>query len=364
MHTTTLNFITTRLAVICLTAALVASTAILSACEKQTQQYDYSIFTFGTLIDVTLYDVSKNQAEQAFAQLQHDFDRYHQDWSSWTNGDLAQLNKKIKQSVDSNSIVVPSHLTPMRRISMELSKQSDNYYNPAIGKLINLWQFHKYQDKNIHPPEDSLIQDLIKQNPRLTNLTINERNELSSNNPAVSLNFGAFAKGYAIELEIKQLQKLKIQNAVINAGGDLSVIGQHGDRAWNIGIRHPRNNSIIASIEVKSNESVFTSGDYERFYIHQNKRFHHILDPNTGYPAQDAQSVTVLHQNAGRADAAATALFVAGSKNWQKIAKNMDIHYVMLIDAGGNIHLTPAMEKRIKFLNKSPTSRIIVSEEL
>jgi len=282
MHTTTLNFITTRLTVICLTAALAASTAILSACEKQTQQYDYSIFPFGTLIDVTLYDVSKNQAEQAFAQLQHDFDRYHQDWSSWTNGDLAQLNKKIEQNVDSNSIVVPSHLIPMLRTSMELSKQSDNYYNPAIGKLINLWQFHKYQDKNIHPPEDSLIQDLIKQNPRLTNLTINERNELSSNNPAVSLNFGAFAKGYAIELEIKQLQKLKIQNAVINAGGDLSVIGQHGDRAWNIGIRHPRNNSIIASIEVKNNESVFTSGDYERFYIHQNQRFQHILYPNHG----------------------------------------------------------------------------------
>ncbi len=364
MHTTTFSFVRNYLAVIYLTATLITSTAILGACEKPVQQYDYSIFAFGTLIDISLYDVSKDQADAAFALLQHDFDQYHQDWSPWTNGDLAQLNKKIEQNLNNEAITVPPHLIPILKTSIELSEQSDNYYNPAIGKLINLWQFHKYQDKDIRPPETSLIQDLIEQNPRLTNLDIIEDNKLLSKNPAVSLNFGAFAKGYAIALEIEKLQKLNIKNAVINAGGDLSVIGQHGNRAWNIGIRHPRESNILASIEVKDNESVFTSGDYERFYYYQDKRFHHILNPHTGYPTQDAQSVTVIHQNAGHADAAATAIFVAGSKNWQKIAKNMGIHYAMLVDANGDIHLTSAMEKRIKFLNKSPTSRIIVSEEL
>jgi len=364
MHTTTLNFIKKYLTAGYLTTALVISTSFISACEKQSQQYDYSIFAFGTLIDITLYDASKDQAEQAFTQLQLDFDQYHQHWSPWTNGDLAQLNKKIEQNFNGEAIPIPAHLLPILKNSIELSRQSEDYYNPAIGKLINLWQFHKYQDENIKPPEDELIQNIVQQKPSLSDLRINQKDELISQNPFVSLNFGAFAKGYAIELELKKLRKLNIQNAVINAGGDLSVIGQHGDRAWNIGIRHPRDSNILASIEVKGNESVFTSGDYERFYIHQNKRFHHILDPDTGYPTQDAQSVTVLHQDPGRADAAATALFVAGSKNWQRVAKNMDIKHVMLIDADGDIHLTPIMEKRIKFLNKSPTSRIIVSEEL
>jgi len=119
-----------------------------------------------------------------------------------------------------------------------------------------------------------------------------------------------------------------------------------------------------SSIEVKNNESVFTSGDYERFYTYHKQRFHHIIDPRTGYPTHDAQSVTVLHSDAGRADAAATALFVAGSKDWQRIAKKMGISHVMLIDSKGDVHLTPAMAKRIKFLNKSPASHIIVSEEL
>ncbi len=339
--------------------------AFLCACEQPAKQYSYSIFAFGTLIDITLYDVNRQQAEDAFAQLQQDFDQYHQNWSPWTNGDLAQLNNHLADPEKNGSMIsVPKHLIPLIRISMELSQQSENHYNPGIGKLINLWQFHKYQDEDIQPPDDKLIQALIKQNPQMSDLSLDDKNQLTNSNPAMSLNFGAFAKGYAIDLEIKQLQKLNIKNAVINAGGDLSVIGQRGDRAWNIGIHHPREDSVIASIEVKNNESVFTSGDYERFYDYQGKHYHHILDSKTGYPARGAQSVTVLHQDAGRADAAATAIFVAGSKNWQRVAKNMGIDHVMLIDADSNILITPAMEKRIKFLNKSPTSHIIVSKEL
>jgi len=340
--------------------------ALLSACEQPVKQYDYSIFAFGTLIDVTLYSDNKNQADKAFELLQKDFDRYHQQWSSWTDGDLAQLNKKLAETIPGENITieVPSHLVPIIKISMRLSEQSNNFYNPAIGNLINLWQFHKSQEADIQPPEDSLIQALVKQNPQMSDLSFNQKNQLINTNPAISLNFGAFAKGYAIALEIEKLKKLGIQNAVINAGGDLSVIGQHKGRAWNIGIRHPRNNKILASVEVKNDESVFTSGDYERLYFYQGKRYHHILDPRTGYPTQDAQSVTVIHPDAGLADAAATALFVAGSKQWQTIAKKFGLKYVMLIDGNGDIHMTTAMQARIKFLNKSPTSHIFVSEDL
>ncbi|MFV9616558.1 MAG: FAD:protein FMN transferase [Gammaproteobacteria bacterium] len=351
---------------------LILLSTLLCGCEQSAKQYNYSIFAFGTLIDITLYDVDKNQANAAFEQLQKDFDLYHQNWSPWTNGDLARLNIQLNSQLEKTSVnpagnaalSLPEHLVPLIKNSIELSEQSEYFYNPTIGKLINLWQFHKYQDKNSQPPADSQVQRLIKYNPQMSDLSLDTQNRLSNINPAVSLNFGAFAKGYAIELEMKQLQKMNIQNAVINAGGDLSAIGRHGDRRWNIGIRHPREDSILASIEVKHNESIFTSGDYERYYFYQGRRFHHILDPRTGYPTADAQSVTVLHQDAGRADAAATAIAVAGSKNWQRIAKNMGISHVMLVDSKDNIHLTPAMKKRIKFLNKSPASHIIVSKEL
>jgi len=159
------------------------------------------------------------------------------------------------------------------------------------------------------------------------------------------------------------LQSQGIANAVINAGGDLRVIGQHGERPWRIGIRHPRRDGVIAWIDAKTDESIFTSGDYERFYIHDDKRYHHILDPRTGYPAAGATSVTVIHVDAGLADAAATALFVAGPDRWHEIAHAMGVKYVMLIDAEGRIHMNPAMQKRVHLTN-AKTSHIVLSQPL
>ena len=174
---------------------------------------------------------------------------------------------------------------------------------------------------------------------------------------------GAFAKGYAIDLAIAYLRSWGIENTGINAGGDLRVIGQHGDRPWRIGIRHPREDGVISWLDAEANESIFTSGDYERFYIHAGKRYHHILDPRTGYPAKGTASVTVIHDNAGIADAAATALFIAGPDRWWDIARSMGIHYVMLIDTRGNIHMNPAMAERINFQENS-IHHILVSEPL
>ena len=361
MHKTVFTLTHRRSSIAFIVACLCTTIFFLSACRPVEKKYNYSIFAFGTLIDVTLYATDQQQADNAFNQLQKLFDKHHQDWSPWTNGDLAQLNKKLKTQT---TATVPPHLIPIIQTSIRLSQQSDNYYNPAIGQLINLWQFHKYQDNNVRPPDDARIKNLVKKNPRMNDLVFSTDKQITNTNPAVMLNFGAFAKGYAIKLGLEHLQTLGIHSAVINAGGDLSVIGQHDDRAWNIGIRHPRNEKVLASVEVRNNENVFTSGDYERAYTFQSKRFHHILDPKTGYPATDMQSVTVIHTDAGLADAAATALFVAGRKDWYKIAKKMNIHQVMLIDADGDIHLTPDMENRLNFRNKSPTSRIIVSKEL
>ena len=103
----------------------------------------------------------------------------------------------------------------------------------------------------------------------------------------------------------------------------------------------------MASIELAGDASVFTSGDYERFFEVDGKRYHHIIDPRSGWPANKTTSVTVIHDNAAMADAASTALFVAGPDDWIEIARNMHIELVMLIDTDGIIHMTPAMQSRI-----------------
>ncbi|NNJ95529.1 MAG: FAD:protein FMN transferase, partial [Halobacteria archaeon] len=119
--------------------------------------------------------------------------------------------------------------------------------------------------------------------------------------------------------------------------------------------------TIIASIDTDGDDSVFTSGDYERLFSVEDVRYHHILDPRTGYPANGSSAVTVVHDNAAIADAAATALFVAGPDEWQSIAERMGIERVMLVDRDGVIHLTPAMREVIT-LAKGVIARVRISD--
>jgi thiamine biosynthesis lipoprotein len=149
-----------------------------------------------------------------------------------------------------------------------------------------------------------------------------------------------------------------IKHAIISAGGDLKTIGSHGDRPWSIAIQHPRMDTWIAQMETQGEESIFTSGDYERYYEYKGKRYHHILDPRTGYPATGVQSVTVIHTDSGLADAAATALFVAGAEKWLEIAKKLQLKQAMLIDDNGTVFVTPEMKKRLKFNSQIQTTII------
>jgi len=332
---------------------------LISCSETSPNEARRTILKFGTLIEVSLYDVEPMLAEQALDQLEKDFALYHATWTPWQASSLQRTNKLLATG---GSFSASPSILPLIEQSKILSEQSDGLFNPSIGKLIRLWQFHKHDQPGIAPPEKDSIAELVAQNPSMQDLQI-QGIKLRSNNPSTELNFGAFAKGYAIDLSMGYLHSLGINNAVINAGGDLSVVGSHGSRAWEIGIRHPRENGVIGWLEAKDNESVFTSGDYERFYIYKEKRYHHILDPKTGYPAQGTTSVTVIHKNAGVADAAATALFIAGPKRWHNLARNMGIQYVMLIDTEGNIHMNPKMQKRLH-LKEKHGFHIVISEPL
>lgn len=331
-----------------------------SSSPSPINKFDHSILSFGTVIDVTLMDTDQQTASQVFNTLDEDFAYWHRVWNPWQKGPLARVNNLIPTKAAFN---LPLHLIPIIKQSKVLYQQSEGLFNPAIGHLINLWEFHKYKEKGKQPPAADKIKKLVAANPNMDNLTLSNI-QLQSNNEQVQLNFGAFAKGYAIELSMETLRKFGIKNAVINAGGDLKAIGLHGSRAWRIGIRHPRDkNAVIASVEVKNNESVFTSGDYERYFFYDGKRYNHIIDPRTGYSASLSQSVTVIHDDAGVADAAATAIFVAGPDDWHRIAKKMGIKYVMLVAANGDVHLNPAMAQRIK-LNNIDESSVKLSEPL
>ena len=163
--------------------------------------------------------------------------------------------------------------------------------------------------------------------------------------------------------DLKRLRDMGVRNAIVNAGGDLRAIGRRGNRPWRVGIRHPQGSGVLASVEIESDESVFTSGNYERYRIHEGVRYSHIIDPRTGMPVNHIASATVIHHNGAVADAAATALTIAGPMDWPRIAKQMGIKYVMLVDEKGTVYMNPAMAKRVRFEGKNEPA-IVISEPL
>jgi thiamine biosynthesis lipoprotein len=302
-------------------------------------------FALGTLIEVTYYGIDGDAAERASQELEQLFRRMHADWHAWQPGRLQDTNRRLSTG---EAFPADPVLLPLLEKANHLSRLSDGLFNPTIGMLVSLWGFHSDERPAGPPPDREVIKALVSEQPAVADVMLDGGN-LQSSNPAVRYDLGAIVKGYAIDQGIGRLRELGIHNAIINAGGDLHAIGRHGNRPWNIGIRDPRGPGVLASIELRDEESVFTSGDYERYFEYDGRRYHHIIDPRTGYPADSVTSVTVLHTDATTADAAATALFVAGPENWHAIARRMGIRYVLLIDANGTLHMNPAMQERIRF---------------
>ncbi|MCU7842527.1 MAG: FAD:protein FMN transferase [Candidatus Thiodiazotropha sp. (ex Monitilora ramsayi)] len=338
---------------------LLTAISILSACSRSPTDHQQTLLVFGTLLDIKAYTDNPDQFSQAVRSLDETFQSMHREWHAWKGeGELVRLNQAFAEG---REMRVSESLAELLRQSQDYSQQSEGLFNPAIGRLIGLWGFHSDEPPGGPPPDPAAIQSLLKAAPSMEDVRF-DGNLLTSVNPSVEIDLGAFAKGYALNLAIEQLKTFGIEHAIVNAGGDLCVSGRHGDRPWTIGVRHPLGEGVIASVEVSDGECVLTSGNYERYREYEGIRYAHILDPRSGYPVEHVASATVISPDGGLADAAATALSVAGPDGWQKIAHRMGLSQVMLVDEKGRIHITPAMKARIEF--QQQIEEILVSEQM
>jgi thiamine biosynthesis lipoprotein len=157
------------------------------------------------------------------------------------------------------------------------------------------------------------------------------------------------------------LKQQGIHNALINIGGNVMALGTHGSRAWRVGIQHPRKPAPLATLELHDGEAVGTSGDYQRYFELEGKRYCHLIDPRTGYPVQGVQAVTILThgEHAGlQSDASSKPIFISGTAGWLAAAQKMQLSEVLLVDAQGMVHLTAAMQKRLKFTDEATPRKI------
>lgn len=322
----------------------IALLLLLAACQRNEEQ-SAELFVFGTIIEIKLWGASPDEASAAFSELQQMFQGMHRDWHAWEPGRLTDINKAFTEGLPATA---DKDIVEMIQRSQIIEERTGGRFNPAIGALISLWGFHT-SDYPIEgpPPSQAEIDQILDRQPSSGDIIINGL-ELRTDNPAVQLDFGGIAKGYAVDLTIARLRSMGINNAIVNAGGDLRAIGSHGNRPWRVAVRKPGGGNI-GSVQVRGDEAIFTSGNYERFRQDQLKRYPHIIDPATGWPAKDIASVTVITDEGLLADAAATALVVAGLDAWPEVARALNLNQVAVVDESGTVYLTPAMASRIDF---------------
>jgi thiamine biosynthesis lipoprotein len=222
-------------------------------------------------------------------------------------------------------------------------------FNPAIGGLIALWGFQSDVPRSTLPSADA-IEYWRKAAPRMTNIHI-ENNTAWSNNPAVQLDLGGYAKGYALDEAARILKAQGIRNALVNIGGNLIALGQHGAQPWRIGIQHPRAAGMLATLDLHDGEALGTSGDYQRYFEVAGKRYSHLIDPRTGYPATGMQSVTVLVSGARagtRSDALSKPLFIGGAEQLANNAARMGVTRYLAVDAAGKKIISAALAPRLR----------------
>lgn len=306
------------------------------------------MYVFGTLVDVSIEHEDQAVARGAIAGVARDFQWQNTAWHAWKPGGLCELNAAFAAG---KAHTVEPTLLPLLTEATELARMSGGLFNPAIGGLVGLWGFHNDELPSGVLPHEARIAALVAAAPSMDDLVI-VGNRVSSRNPAVQLDFGGYAKGVALDRALDNLSGQGLRNAIVNLGGNLAVSGDKAGRPWHIGVRHPQDQGVLASLEVSGRTAVITSGSYERYRELDGKRYPHIIDPRTGLPAQHVASATVIHPDAALADVAATALVVAGPEAWVDVARRMGVRDVMLVDGEGRVQMTPAMSDRAAFVSQ------------
>ncbi|WP_298834213.1 FAD:protein FMN transferase [uncultured Piscinibacter sp.] len=313
-------------------------------------------FLFGSPVDVRVRQDGDAPADPALAAVMAGLAQIHRRWNAWKPGDLSRLNAAFREG---RAVRVAPALGAMIRSAARLERASSGFFNPGIGGAVGAWGFHDDLMRAGARPDVRALAAWRDAAPSLAQIEM-RGDLLTSRNPRLQLDFGAYAKGVAIDRALDQLQGRGIDAALVDLGGNLAAMSRAGAPGWHIGIRDPQGEGLVARLTTEAREAVVTSGSYERFRMLDGERIGHILDPGTLAPASELLSVTVVHRSAAYADAAATALLVAGPQRWRPVAERMGVSRVLVIDRQGRGQVTAALAGRLQGSDAAWRSRIAV----
>jgi len=291
----------------------------------------------GTAVHVELWHTDKITAKK---YIQHVFTEMHR-----IDSLMSPLKKEselslVNQQAANKPVKISIELFKLIQQSLDISKLSNGAFDITFASV---GRFYDYRKKT-KPTKDELSINLKKINYK--NIKLNSKNQtVFFTNKGTKIDLGGIAKGHAVDNAINILQENGIKQAMVSAGGDTRIIGDKGGRPWYVGIRHPRDKQKSAVILPLSQTALSTSGDYERYFIKDNVRHHHIIKPSTGSSARELRSVSILGDESTVIDALSTTVFILGLKKGMKLISSIPNTEAIIIDNNGNIHYSTGLTK-------------------
>jgi thiamine biosynthesis lipoprotein len=305
-------------------------------------------FIMDTFITIKLYDHDKEKAQVAVDEAWKIYHKIHNDSNRFTLKDYPKGSiKDLNLQAGIREVKVQPEIFKMLALSQTYHGLTQGAFDITIGPVMDLWGFGK--EKQQIPKQEALNEKLALVNMGALQLN-QEKSTALLRKQGMEIDLGGIAKGYATEQVVNMLKSKGLKKGIINAGGNIYVLGQKDNKSlWQIGVQDPRNSEEIVGILSVKDQYVVTSGDYQRYFIVGKQRYHHILDPKTGYPANDIMSVTVICKDGTQADILSTSLFVLGLKDGMKLLEKMPGVEAVFITHDRKVIATKGIKKAFKF---------------
>tara|TARA_R110002153_G_scaffold17413_3_gene60717 strand:- start:12990 stop:13967 length:978 start_codon:yes stop_codon:yes gene_type:complete len=289
----------------------------------------------GTNIHVELWSDSAQQGNEAIQAVMDEMQRINQLMSPYIeSSELSKLNDHGAAGF----VPVSKELFELIALSVELAKETDGAFDITFASVGYLYNYRESQK-----PQQSQVAALLKAiNYRHIRFDKTQQSVFFAH-PNVKIDLGGIAKGHAVDNAIEILKKRGIKHALVTAGGDTKLLGDRLGKPWMVGIRDPRNKDKQAVVLPLAGTGLSTSGDYERYFEQDGKRYHHILSPKTGTSAKEVQSVSIIGQRSTLNDALSTAVFVLGVQKGMDLLNRTPGYDGIIVDNQRKLHYSNAL---------------------
>ncbi len=292
-------------------------------CAKK--EFSYSRFIVGGHCEIKFYFDNDSIANNILSEIDTELVRIDSLLNRFSEKSMvSELNRKSR-------VWAPEDIIYLFSLSDSISRLTDGLFDISVAPLLELWGFY---DREFRIPDST---EIITTKELVDFSKVEIKNDSIIIPEGMKVDLGGIAQGFAADRIGNILRQGHVKSAIINIGGEIMAIGQSPKgRPWHIGVRNPRGKGLIETVEL-TDGVLSTSGDYEKFFVINNQRYPHIINPKTGFPALDFASVTVFAEKAAFADAIATAIAIMGPQRGIKFLDSLKIQGIIYYEENGSL---------------------------